>query len=152
MHCASAGSTIGSDPVARVLGVDHGERRTGLAVSDPLGMIAKPHVEVRAGSEDEMVAAVAAEAAALEVAAIVVGLPLNMDGTEGPRAASVRAFVERLRDAVAPVDVALRDERLTSADAASRLRAQGRHRDAADKTAVNLVAASIVLQEHLDDA
>lgn len=135
----------------RVLGVDHGERRTGLAVSDPLGMIAKPHVEVRAASEAEMVAAVAAEAAALEVGSIVVGLPFNMDGTEGPRAASVRAFVERLRDAVAPIDVVLRDERLTSADAAARLRAQGRRREAADKTAVNLVAASIVLQEHLDD-
>ena len=134
----------------RILGVDHGDRRTGLAVSDPLGMIAKPLAEVRAASEVEMAEAVVAAAGRHDVGTIVVGLPLNMDGTEGPRAASVRSFVDRLREQT-EIELVLRDERLTSVDASARLRAQGRRREASDKTAVNLIAASILLQEYLDE-
>ncbi|MCY4661086.1 MAG: Holliday junction resolvase RuvX [Acidobacteria bacterium] len=139
----------------RVLGVDYGEKRVGLAVSDPSATIARPLRTLRAGgSLPSRAAAVAAEAQALAadgdgLAAVVVGLPRSLDGTPHEQTARVLAFVERLRMAI-DVPVALQDERLTSVEAESRLAARERSwRKRAER--LDAAAAAVILQDHLDE-
>jgi len=135
--------------MGRILGVDHGERRTGVAVSDPLGVTARPLSEVVADSQDEMVARVADLVRDHEIERVVVGHPVNMDGTRGDRARSVEAFAEALGRAIEPVPVDLQDERLTTWEAA-RLVEDTRPRRIKDrKQAVNLKAAQLILQNYL---
>lgn len=138
--------------MARILGVDHGDRRTGVAVSDPLGITVRGLCEVTAENEAKMVAAVAVLAREHEVERVVVGLPRNMDGSEGPRAQSVRAFSVALAEALAPLPVDLIDERLTTFEARKMAAARKSSRaDAADpRTRVNLLAAQIILRNYLD--
>jgi putative Holliday junction resolvase len=134
----------------RVLAVDYGARRIGVAVSDPGGTIAAalPALESRGQAED---ARAVAEAARREGAErIVVGLPLRLDGALGPSAEKVLAFVEKLRAAVA-VPVETWDERLTTAQAERALRAARIHlaRDRR-RDRINTMAAQILLQSYLD--
>jgi len=101
----------------RVLALDHGEARCGVAVSDPTGVLATPLDPVeRPGSErglkllEELVHG-------LGVGTVVVGLPLSLGGGESAQTGAARAFAERLGEVVAPVPVELHDERLTTAQA-----------------------------------
>ena len=107
-----------------ILGVDFGARRIGVAVSDPLGIAAIGLDTIQAdgtGSELDCVAQVAKERGA---ELIVVGMPLNMDGSEGPQARKVRGFVKRLKSRVRPVPVVTEDERLTTDQAHDALSLQ----------------------------
>lgn len=100
---------------AAALAIDHGTRRTGFATSDPLRIATRPlEVWQGAGDGDELVERVAEIALEREVGTLVVGLPVNMDGSEGPRAAQVRAFVRRLRARLPLIAIALQDERLST--------------------------------------
>ncbi len=138
----------------RVLGVDDGLRRIGLAVSDPTGTLARP-VETLAGDRDPQRAArtVLAAIARLEgddepIAAIVVGLPLRLDGTPNDQTAHAEALADALRRA-SGLHVVLQDERLTSREAESRLAL--RERDwRARKSRLDAAAAAVILQEYLD--
>ena len=139
----------------RVLGVDYGEKRIGLALSDPSATLARPWRTVRpGGSLPSRAAAVAAEARALAagadgLAAVVVGLPRSLDGTPHEQTARVLAFVDRLRAAV-DVPVRLQDERLTSVEAESRLAARERSwRKRGER--LDAAAAAVILQDHLDE-
>ena len=102
----------------RLMGVDLGDRRTGLAIGDDGMRIASPLdvIEVPRARLGELVRVIAERARAEGVGRIVVGLPLNMDGTEGPMAARSRAFGAALAEA-SGIEVAYQDERLTSAEA-----------------------------------
>jgi putative Holliday junction resolvase len=138
----------------RILGVDDGRRRIGLAVSDPSGTLARPAGTV-AGHDDPAVAAraIAEAIAGLEhgdepVAAIVVGLPLRLDGTANEQTAHAQALAAELRRLTGR-DVALQDERLTSREAESRLAV--RERDwRVRKQRLDAAAAAVMLQEYLD--
>ena len=138
----------------RILGVDDGRRRIGLAVSDPTGTLARP-VETVAGHDDPAAAAreVAEALARLEagdepVGAIVVGLPLRLDGTPNDQTGHARALAAELRRLTGR-DVVLQDERLTSREAESRLAL--RERDwRVRKKRLDAVAAAVMLQEYLD--
>ena len=139
----------------RLLGVDYGEKRIGLAVSDASATLARPLRALRAGgSLPSRAAAVAAEAQALAaeddgLAAVVVGLPRSLDGTPHEQTARVLAFVDRLRAAL-DVPVALQDERLTSVEAESRLAARERSwRKRSER--LDAAAAAVILQDHLDE-
>jgi len=101
-----------------LMGVDLGDRRTGLAIGDDGMRIASPLdlIEVPRARLGELVRVIAERARAEGVGRIVVGLPLNMDGTEGPMAARSRAFGAALAEA-SGIEVAYQDERLTSAEA-----------------------------------
>ncbi|MFN8556214.1 MAG: Holliday junction resolvase RuvX [Dehalococcoidia bacterium] len=131
----------------RTLGLDVGERRIGVAISDPDGRLAVPlRVIERHGAGDA--AAIAMLAEREEAGRIVVGLPLSLDGAAGAQARHSEAFAAELK-AVTTADVVFYDERFSSAEADVHLRAAGlntrdarRHRDA--------VAASIILQAYLD--
>lgn len=129
------------------LGIDHGTRRVGIAVSDPEAAFAfalETHVEGRDGS---LLARLAALVAERGVEAVIVGLPLTADGREGESAVRAGRFAARLREAL-PVPVELWDERYTSREA-DRLLPPGRSRDR-DRGERDAVAAALILQGWLD--
>ncbi len=132
----------------RVLAIDLGDRRVGLALSDPLGLTAQglPTLESRGEAKD--IEALRALAGEHEVDRIVVGLPRNMDGSEGPRAQKTRAFARRLREALA-LPVYLWDERLSSAEAERVLIAADVSRSKR-KGVVDRMAAQLILQGYLE--
>ena len=132
----------------RILGVDYGEKRIGLAVSDPDGVMALPLRVVEVRGEDDAVRAICQVAAVKEAERMVVGLPLNMNGTHGPMAEKAAAFAARLATAAGlPVDTF--DERLSTSSAERSLLeadlSRRKRRGLRDK-----LAAQIILQSYLD--
>ena len=137
----------------RVLAIDHGERRLGLAISDPSGIIAMPlEVIPRAGWVKDL-AALRRVIEAQQVDEIVVGRPLTTRGTVGPQAQAAARFAARLRETLA-LPVTEVDERFSTAAAERVLREGGRRsraRGARDRRARrDAVAAALVLQPYLD--
>jgi len=128
----------------RILAVDWGERRIGLAVSDDLGILATglPTLEIR--GEAEAVARVADTIRTVEADSVVVGLPLTLKGERGEAARAVERFADALRRET-PVDVSLFDERLTSAMAERRIRERG-EKSRGRKTRVDQGAAVALLE------
>jgi len=141
----------GASPRPRVLGIDPGDRRIGVAVSDPLGLTAQGVTVLRTGGgrhDARAMEAIREIADRYEVERIVVGMPLNMDGSRGPRAEAASAFVRRLAGVVAlPIETI--DERLTTVEAEEALAEAGlswrKRRDRVDR-----VAAQMILQRWLD--
>ncbi len=132
----------------RYLGVDLGKARIGLALADDVLRTARPLTAVAHRSEADDLAAIADVAREYEVDRAVVGLPINLDGTEGPAARHARAFADRLGRALG-VEVALQDERLSTFEAEGRLREQGfSARDLRKR--VDAEAAAVILQGWLD--
>jgi putative Holliday junction resolvase len=129
----------------RVVAVDHGTKRIGTAVSDTSRTFAFPGQVFR--NEEELIAHLKGLAAEGGLAAVVVGLPLNMDGTKGPRAEEVLAFCDRLRPAVA-VEVVPWDERLSTVEAEELLRGAGA-RGERRKELIDAVAAQCILRSYL---
>lgn len=111
-----------------VLAIDHGTKRTGFAVVDPLRIAAHALDTWRGpGGEAELFTFVQQLLDERDVRIFLVGMPLNMDGSEGPRAADVRAFVTRLAARFPRVKVVTWDERLTTKAAEELLRESGHH-------------------------
>jgi putative Holliday junction resolvase len=132
--------------VSRSLGVDYGTKRVGLALSDPLGLTARPLAVVpRSKIVEEVVSLVKEQ----EVGTIVVGLPTGLGGDEGISASEARKLADELAAATG-VDVVLRDERYTSRMAESALLESGMKRRQR-RESVDKVAAAIILQDYLDD-
>jgi len=134
--------------MGRVLAVDPGSKRVGVAVSDPTGTIALALATVPAEPRDTLAARLGELVREQEASSIVVGLPRRMDGTEGPEAKAARALADELRKA-ARVHVELVDERLTTV-AAERAMIEGGARRAARRQSIDRVAATLLLQSHLD--
>lgn len=132
----------------RLLGIDFGDTRTGLAVSDPSRLLASGLTTLKPGGMEKTAEAVARVAAEQRVAAVVVGLPKNMDGTEGFRAARCREFAEKLAD-LTGLPIAMLDERLTTVSA-SRYLNETNTRGAARKGVIDTLSAQIILQNALD--
>jgi putative Holliday junction resolvase len=133
----------------RLLALDLGDARIGVALSDETETLASGLRTLRSlgpRKDAQQVAALVREHAVGEV---VVGLPLRLDGSRGPQAEKVTAFVERLRR-VLRIPVATRDERLTSVEASERL-AEAGVRGRARKARLDQAAACLVLQELLDE-
>lgn len=132
----------------RALGVDFGERRIGLALSDPDGRMALPLTTVERHSDRRAVAEIADLARSHGVAVLVVGEPRRLDGGAGDAADRARRFAAKLEKR-ARLPVVLVDEALTSVEAERRLAAAG-HDAGERRRRVDQVAAQIVLQEALD--
>lgn len=133
---------------ARVLGVDPGSARIGLALSDEIGCMAHPLRTLRAGGEAENARALAEVIREKESPAVVIGLPRNMSGSYGPAAEKSRA----LAAALAPLTsarVILWDERLTTAAASRRLQEAGRN-SRQQRGVIDQAAAVQILQDWLD--
>ena len=131
----------------RIMAIDYGDRRIGLAVSDPLGLLAGEAWTMEEWDMERAARRISEEAAARQVDTLVLGLPKNMDGSEGPRAEKSRLFRELLlRDSGLPV--ILWDERRSSIEAHAILHAGGKREKRHRKT-VDAVAASLILESYL---
>jgi putative Holliday junction resolvase len=133
----------------RILGLDIGDRWTGVALSDPGGVLATPLLIIDRELVTDDVGAVVGLVRKYEVTRVVVGLPRAADGTIGRQAAKVQGFVDRLSRGISiPID--FRDERLSTVSATSLLRASGRKRSGR-KVRDDAAAAAIILQGYLDE-
>ena len=132
----------------RILAVDPGTKRVGLALSDPSGTIATALATVKAEPSSTLAARLAAIAKEHEAQRVIVGLPRRLDGSRGPEAASAERLAAEIRAAVRlPVETV--DERLTTAAAERSLIEGGVSREKR-RQAIDRVAATILLQSHLD--
>jgi len=136
--------------LGRILAVDLGERRIGLALSDPLGLTAQGLPTAGRRNKREDLNFVESLVRRHDVSRVLIGHPLNMDGSEGPQARKARAFAEALSKRVSSsVTVELWDERLTSVEAEVMLdpstMGESRRRGRVDQ-----LAATILLQSYLD--
>src|ERR1700722_18365534 len=132
----------------RILAIDHGTKRIGLAISDELGIIAQPLEFVLAEPFNKFLERLKEIIQSKQVELLLVGMPRNMDGSYGPAALKVEEFVAVLKGAVA-IPIKLWDERLTSAQA-NRYLIQANVRRDKRKEKVDKTAAAILLQSYLD--
>lgn len=132
----------------RVLGLDLGQKRIGIAISDEDASIAFPDGALESAGPRKDVAAVAALCSERGVGCVVIGLPRHLDGREGPEAKAAREFADALHRATGlPVETL--DERWTTLEAERILHAQGRKKKR-QRGVVDSVAASIILRTYLD--
>jgi len=131
----------------KLLGIDYGEKRIGLSYGDDLGL-ASPLPAAVESTKVQRLAHIEGVIREKQVTAIVIGHPINMDGTVGPKAREVEAFV-KLLSARFGLPVHLVDERLTSYDVESQLKAKGKKVDRASGV-VDSLAATLILQDYFD--
>jgi len=130
----------------RYLALDPGDRRIGVAISDTSGMLARPLSVFTRRSREQDQHHIQTLVAEHKVECLVIGLPLNMDGSEGHQAAWVRSYAGALEAALA-IPVVFWDERLSTHEAIEIAHAQGR---SAAKEWIDAVAAAVILQSYLD--
>lgn len=133
--------------ISRSLGVDFGEARVGIAVSDDLNMMAHP-LETITVKTTKVIPRIRQLVAEKRVTTLVVGMPRNMDGSFGPAAEKARVFIDALRQAV-PCPVIPWDERMTTMSAQRSLREAGRN-SRQQRSVVDQAAAQIILQSWMD--
>ena len=131
----------------RVMGIDYGDARTGIAVSDLLCSIVGSTTVIHSRNNDKTVAQIKELIAQHDVGELVMGLPKNMDGTEGARAQLCREFAQRLEQETG-LSVKLWDERRTTVEAHNILSAHNYH-GKKRKNTVDAVAASLILEGYL---
>lgn len=140
-----SGQNPHSHSASRLMALDVGEVRIGVAVSDPTGTLATPHTVIRRRSKAEDFAAVARLVAELEVERVVVGLPLTLSGEMGPQARRVTRYARALARAL-EVPVELYDERYSTVTADELLVQSGRKR----RVPIDAAAAAVILQDYLE--
>jgi putative Holliday junction resolvase len=132
----------------RILGLDHGTKRVGVAVSDEMHLIALPMEYIAPEPFADFLARLKEILREKEIELILIGMPRNMDGSYGPAALKVQEFAAALKDAVT-IPLKLWDERLTTTQAQKFLIQGGMRRDKR-KEKVDQTAAAILLQSYLD--
>lgn len=131
----------------RIMAIDYGDERIGLAVSDLLGMLCGEAWTLNEWTMERAIEKITAEAKTRQVERFVLGLPKNMDGSEGPRAEKSREVKAKL-EAASGIPVVLWDERRSSIEAHAILHANGKKEKKHRKT-VDAVAASLILEGYL---
>ena len=131
----------------RIMAIDYGDARIGLAVSDPTGLICGEAWTMEEWNMERACTRIIDEARKRDVERFVLGLPKNMDGSEGPRAEISRKFAKMLEDGCG-IPVTLWDERRSSIEAHAILHASGK-KERAHRRTVDAVAASIILEGYL---
>ncbi len=134
--------------MARYLGLDYGEKRIGVALSDPTGFLAQPLKTIHYRSQKEAIAEIVRIVLEQEVAGVVLGLPLGMSGQDTEKTREVRQFAEKLR-ARLPVPLELLDERLTTRQAQQTLRQMGK-KPSKHRNIIDQMAAQYILQTFLE--
>lgn len=132
----------------RVMGIDFGEARMGLAISDPTGFLAGGIGTVKVSGMTSAIKAAAQAAKEKGAELIVVGLPINMNGSEGDRAEKCRYFAEKLSEETG-IETVLYDERRTTILAAGFMSETGTH-GKKRKESIDTLSAQIILQNYLD--
>ena len=136
--------------MSRALGIDFGTRRIGLALSDPTGTLASPLPFLENTGVKQVVSKLKQMVADQQIATIVVGLPRNMDGTYGPSAQKVQAFVTQIQPEIS-AKIITQDERLTTSQASRDLAQMGLSQKELRKK-VDSSSATLILQQFLDRA
>lgn len=134
----------------RILGLDYGSKTVGVAMTDALGMTVQPYKTIQRDRESKLrqtLSEIAEIVEQYQIEKIVMGLPLNMDDTEGDRAAKTRDFAEKLKIRVA-VPIEFTDERLTTMEAEEILDQSGIPRSE-QKKVIDQVAAQLILEQYL---
>ena len=132
----------------RIIGIDYGRKRTGLAVSDPLGIFASPLDTVQSAKIIEYLKSYAGREG---ISLFVVGYPMNLNNTPAEAARYVNEFLKQLRKSFPDTPVELEDERFTSVLAHRAMIDGGmRKKDRRDKNSVDRISAAIILQSYLD--
>ena len=131
----------------RIMGIDYGDARTGLAVSDEMNILVGEAWTLNEWNPERVADVIALEAQKRNVGRLVLGLPKNMDGSEGPRAEKCRDFAELLRSKT-DIELVMWDERRSSIEAHAILHANGKKEKKHRKT-VDAVAASLILEGYL---
>ncbi|MFC1489781.1 Holliday junction resolvase RuvX [Candidatus Latescibacterota bacterium] len=131
----------------RILAVDYGERRTGVAVSDELGITAQGLDTIEVDDESEILNRVASLAEEKNAERVVLGLPLNMDGSESEKSEKVRAFGAKLEE-ITKNPVVFWDERMTSMQA-KRVMQELEIKTYKNKPLVDKISATLILQEYM---
>ncbi len=132
----------------RTLGVDPGEKRIGLAVSDEKGILARPLRILERRSWEKDVVELRSIVDELQIERIVIGYPVNMNGSEGPQARRAKRLAERVREHI-PVPIVLCDERLSTKTALDIRKTTGKRRGR-KRDRIDAVAAAVILQSYLD--
>ena len=132
----------------RILGIDYGDARTGLSVSDPTGLLAGSPSVIKEWNPERLAERLAAYIAEQKIERVVMGYPTNMDGSAGARAQKCEALAHALETRTG-VPVVLWDERRTTIEAHAILHASGKKENKHRQT-VDAVAASLILQNYLD--
>jgi putative Holliday junction resolvase len=130
----------------RVLGLDFGERRIGVALSDPSGWLATPLTVLSRSSREDDFSAIQALIEQHQVDRVIVGYPRSLDGTVGPQARLVENYAAKLRTCL-QVPVVLWDERLSTAHAERLIHEAGKR---VQRERIDAVAAAVILQSYLD--
>lgn len=133
--------------ITRTLALDVGDSRIGLALSDPLGILASPLTIIERRDEQAAIDKIAGIVRKNEVGLVIAGLPLNMDGTSGLQAEKTRVFVSELSRFI-DVPVEYRDERLSTVSARELIQAV---RKTSRDTRYDAAAAALILQGYLDE-
>ena len=134
----------------RILGLDYGSKTVGVAMTDALGMTVQPYKTIQRDRESKLrqtLSEIAEIVEQYQIKKIVMGLPLNMDDTEGDRAAKTRDFAEKLKLRVA-IPIEFTDERLTTMEAEEILDQSGIPRSE-QKKVIDQVAAQLILEQYL---
>ena len=131
----------------KIMAIDYGDARTGIAISDALGMLTGFTTVIHAYTQDKVAAAIADLIKEHRVTELVMGFPKNMDGSEGPRAELYKSFAAVLEE-VTGLKPVLWDERRTTVDA-HRILSQNNVRGKKRKNTVDAVAASLILEGYL---
>jgi putative Holliday junction resolvase len=131
----------------RILALDLGERRTGVALSDSLGWLATPLTVLKSSGREAELAAIVELVQSHRVEQVVVGYPRSLDGSVGPQAQRVDKFVAQLRNHLPEVPVILWDERLSTAQAERLVHETGRR---VQRERIDAAAAAVILQSYLD--
>jgi len=131
----------------KVLAIDYGDARTGIAISDPLGMLAGTTLVIHQYNREKTAAAIGELVRQHNVETLVMGFPRNMDGSEGPRAALYREFAALVEETTGK-PVILWDERRTTVDA-HRILSENNVRGKKRKNTVDAVAAALILEGYL---
>jgi putative Holliday junction resolvase len=132
----------------RVLGLDVGERRIGVAVGDPTGIVVTPMSAIQRSSLEDDLRAVVRLAGDQEAGIVVVGVPISLSGRIGPQARLVQRFIRALARE-APVPVYSQDERFSTVEA-ERLLREGGHQPSRDKGLRDSASAAVILRAYLD--
>jgi len=133
----------------RIMGIDYGDTRVGIALSDPLEITAQGHTTLLNKVYPKMIEALLKIVSEYNVERIVLGMPKNLNGTSGDRVEVTNRFYADLKEKLPHMDIVLWDERLTTVQAAGILNVtntRGKDR----KNVIDTVAASIILQSYLD--
>ncbi len=133
----------------RIMGIDYGDSRVGIAMSDPLGLMAQGIKTIPNKVYSKMMDSVVDIAKEYEVNLFVIGLPKNMDGSLGFRVDITKKFADDLKSKIPGAEIVFQDERLTTVQASAFLNATNT-RGKSRKNVIDTVAAEIILQSYLD--